>query len=229
MSVRPITAGSTCVSRALVTVSPTGTRARTSLLESADNEGSSEGPPSDAELSLDLQARIKELGLDEANAKMVDTISDSSRTEIDVEARDDSESDFIYVGGERFYLPSSARASRPTAIDSKERYVVPRRESFNTFEEVTSRRELLQEARPGIIGSLEGLALALSLFFILTIVATGGKLFAPFESVSSSSSPTTLVPRQRIVLDPDTLLKEDFARDGSSVFYGQAVQKEKDP
>ena len=106
----------------------------------------------------------------------------------------------------------------------------------NSFKEATSRRELLREARPGIIGSLEGLALALSLFFVLTVIATGGRLFAPFASISdefvspvSSSSSTTLFPRQRIVLDPDTLLKEDFARDGSSVFYGGQAVHEKDP
>lgn len=197
-------------------------------LGSADRD--SDGPPSDEELSLDLQARVEELGLDVEKVKADTYSSESSNREIDFKARDD-ESEYIYVGGERFYLPSSVRSSLPTATSSsrKERDE-PRRQSFDKVDGVTSRRGLLQEARPGIIGSLEGLALALSLFFILTVVATGGRLFAPFVSISDeavypSSSSTTPVPRQRIMLDPDTLLKEDFARDRSSVFYGQALQE----
>ena len=206
-------------------------------LGSADNADSEGLPPSDAEISLDLQARIKDLGLGGDDVKAVGTDNDSSTSDTGTQAQArNNEGEFIYTGGERFYLPSSARSSLPTTIDSKEGEILPRRQSVNSFKEATSRRELLREARPGIIGSLEGLALALSLFFVLTVIATGGRLFAPFASISdefvspvSSSSSTTLFPRQRIVLDPDTLLKEDFARDGSSVFYGGQAVHEKDP
>ena len=86
----------------------------------------------------------------------------------------------------------------------------------------SSRREILEEAKPSIIGSLEGLAIAISLFFVVTVAATGGSLFASNIN-SSSSSMTAAGSSQR--WDPDALLQEDFARDGSPVFYGQTFDK----
>ena len=129
----------------------------------------------------------------------------------------------MYIGGERFYLPSasassSSSRSAPVADQGEQylEYLPPPSEYDSSNGAVSSRRELIDEARPSIIGSLEGLALAISLFFVVTVAATGGSLYASNANISTGSAVS-----QRVILDPDTLLKEDFARDGSSVFYGQ--------
>lgn len=60
-------------------------------------------------------------------------------------------------------------------------------------------------------GSLELLAFVASLFFVVTVVVEGDRLFA------AAPSPTT---KSRVVIDPDAVLKEDFDRSMSSVeFY----------
>lgn len=60
------------------------------------------------------------------------------------------------------------------------------------------------------LGSLEILALVVSAFFVATVSLSNGALFA--------SPPTT--PRNRVVLDADEILKQDFNRDSSSVTFG---------
>ena len=59
-------------------------------------------------------------------------------------------------------------------------------------------------------GSLELLALAVSLFFVATVAVEGDRLFA---SAPASTSQT------RVTIDPDSVLKEDFERSMSSVQF----------
>lgn len=174
----------------------------------------------DSALYKDLQQRIQELGLDGESSD--DGVRSGGALAPDVEI--DEEKDYVYIGGERFYLPpasasaSSSSRSAPVADQGEQylEYLPPPSEYDSSNGAVSSRRELIDEARPSIIGSLEGLALAISLFFVVTVAATGGSLFASNANISTGSAVS-----QRVILDPDTLLKEDFARDGSSVFYGQ--------
>jgi len=170
----------------------------------------------DSTLYENLRNRIQELGLDERDAIVKGVEADEGK-------------EYVYIGGERFYLPppsssSSPSSSRPASMvdqgkRSKGYWASPSGyDPPNTA--VSSRRELLDEARPSIIGSLEGLALAISLFFVVTVAASGGSLFASNVNVSTGS-----MASQRVIFDPDTLLKEDFARDGSSIFYGQTSEE----
>jgi hypothetical protein len=62
------------------------------------------------------------------------------------------------------------------------------------------------------IGSLEILALIVSAFFVATVSLSNGALFA--------TPPPTATTRTRIVLDADEILRQDFARDTSSVNFG---------
>ena len=173
----------------------------------------------DSALYKDLQQRIQELGLDGESSD--DGVRSGGASAPDVEI--DEEKDYVYIGGERFYLPSasassSSSRSAPVADQGEQylEYLPPPSEYDSSNGAVSSRREVIDEARPSIIGSLEGLALAISLFFVVTVAATGGSLFASNANISTGSAVS-----RRVILDPDTLLKEDFARDGSSVLYGQ--------
>ena len=190
---------------------------------SDDDDNGTDGM-TDSALYKDLQQRIQELGLDGESSD--DGVRSGGALAPDVEI--DEEKDHVYIGGERFYLPpasasasasaSSSSRSAPVADQGEQylEYLPPPSEYDSSNGAVSSRRELIEKARPSIIGSLEGLALAISLFFVVTVAATGGSLFASNANISTGSAVS-----QRVILDPDTLLKEDFARDGSSVFYGQ--------
>ena len=179
---------------------------------SDDDDNGTDGM-TDSALYKDLQQRIQELGLDGESSD--DGVRSGGALAPDVEI--DEEKDHVYIGGERFYLPSaSASSSSRSAPVADQGEQPPPSEYDSSNGAVSSRRELIEKARPSIIGSLEGLALAISLFFVVTVAATGGSLFASNANISTGSGVS-----QRVILDPDTLLKEDFARDGSSVFYGQ--------
>ena len=180
----------------------------------------------DSALHKDLQMRVQELGLNGESTHSEDDARSGGALAPDVEI--DEEKEYVYIGGERFYMPSASVTSSSSrsapSVDRGERYLEylpPPSEYRSSNGAVSSRRELIDEARPSIIGSLEGLALAISLFFVVTVAATGGSLFASNANISTGST----VVSHRIILDPDTLLKEDFARDGSSVFYGQTVEE----
>jgi hypothetical protein len=60
------------------------------------------------------------------------------------------------------------------------------------------------------VGNLEILAILVSAFFAATVALSGGTIFA--------NAPAA--PSARIVLDADELLRQDFARDESSVRFG---------
>ena len=178
-----------------------------------------DGDISDESLYEELRNRIQALGLD-GESSGVGGGGALSGKPVRKGAEADEEKEYVYIGGERFYLPSQASSSsRPASmLDQEDR----ERPSDNFF--ATSPNgygELLEEAKPSIIGSLEGLALAISLFFVVTVAATGGSLFA--SNINSSSSITAAGSSQR--WDPDALLQEDFARDGSSVFYGRTFDE----
>lgn len=195
--------------------SETGSRVQPLLAKAkrSDNaNGNDAGGMDNSALYTDLRQRIQELGLDgkSGNGPRGGGALAADEPPYGKGAEVDEEKEYVYIGGERFYLPS-APASAPTPSRSASREY----DSSNSM--VSSRRELIDEARPSIIGSLEGLALAISLFFVLTVAATGGSLFASNANVSTGSSASS----QRVILDPDALLRDDFARDGSSIFYGQ--------
>ena len=201
--------------------SDTGSRVQPLLLAKAKrsdnaNDSYDAGGMDNSALYTELRQRIQELGLDgkSGNGTRGGGFLASDEPPYGKRAEVDEEKEYVYIGGERFYLPS-APASAPTPFRSASREY----DSSNSM--VSSRRELIDEARPSIIGSLEGLALAISLFFVLTVAATGGSLFASNANVSTGSSASS----QRVILDPDALLREDFARDGSSVFYGQTFEE----
>ena len=195
--------------------SETGSRVQPLLAKAkrSDNaNGNDAGGMDNSALYTDLRQRIQELGLEgkSGNGTRGGGVLASDEPPYGKGAEVDEDNEYVYIGGERFYLPASA----PTPSRSASREY----DSSNSM--VSSRRELIDEARPSIIGSLEGLALAISLFFVLTVAATGGSLFASNANVSTGSSAS-----QRVILDPDALLREDFARDGSSVFYGQTFEE----
>ena len=187
-----------------------------------------DGDISEESLYEDLRNRIQALGLD-GESSGVGGGGALSGKPVRKGAEADEEKEYVYIGGERFYLPSQASSSsRPASMLDQEDRERPSDNFFATSPNgygdsnaVSSRRELLEEAKPSIIGSLEGLALAISLFFVVTVAATGGSLFA--SNINSSSSITAAGSSQR--WDPDALLQEDFARDGSSVFYGQTFDE----
>jgi len=178
----------------------------------------------DSALYEDLRNRIQELGLDGESRPSSASSDELARKG----AEADEEKEYVYIGGERFYLPppppSSSSSSRPASMldqgEQPSNYLTSPN-GYDASNAVSSRRELLEEAKPSIIGSLEGLALAISLFFVVTVAATGGSLFASNTNGSIGSSTAS----QHVILDPDALLKEDFARDGSSVFYGQTFEE----
>lgn len=194
----------------------------------SDNDGNDANDTNamtDSDLYQDLRQRIQELGFD-GEGSDGDARSGGALAP-DVEM--DEEKDNVYIGGERFYLPSASASAKSSSSRSSSlvdqgkqssNYLTLPNEYDSSDRAVSSRRELIDEARPSIIGSLEGLALAISLFFVVTVAATGGRLFASNANISTGSTVS-----QRVLLDPDTLLKEDFARDGSSVFYGQTFEE----
>ena len=201
-------------------------RLKTQLSAKADGDGDI----SDESLHEDLRNRIQELGLDGESSGVGGGGALSGKPVRDRKgAEADGEKEYVYIGGERFYLPSqTSSSSRPAStLDQGDRerpsdnFLATSPNGYGDSDAVSSRRELLEEAKPSIIGSLEGLALAISLFFVVTVAATGGSLFA--SNTNSSSSMTAASSSQR--WDPDALLQEDFARDGSSVFYGQTFDK----
>ena len=63
------------------------------------------------------------------------------------------------------------------------------------------------------LGTFDILALGVSAFFVATVTLSNGAIFA---------TPPSTTPR--VVLDADDILKQDFARDSSSVRFG--MQKE---
>jgi hypothetical protein len=63
---------------------------------------------------------------------------------------------------------------------------------------------------PGFSGSLELLALAVSIFFIATVALSGDNLFATPPTSSESS---------RVNIDADAVLRDDFERSPSSVQF----------
>ena len=203
--------------------SETGSRVQPLLAKAkrSDNaNGNDAGGMDNSALYTDLRQRIQELGLDgkSSNGPRGGGALASDEPPYGKGAEVDEEKEYVYIGGERFYLPS-APASAPASAPTPPRSASREYDSSNSM--VSSRRELIDEARPSIIGSLEGLALAISLFFVLTVAATGGSLFASHANVSTGSSASS----QRVILDPDALLREDFARDGSSVFYGHTFEE----
>jgi len=187
-----------------------------------------DGDMSDESLHEDLRYRIQELGLDGESSDVGGGGALSGKP-VRKGAEADEGKEYVYIGGERFYLPSQASSSsRPASmLDQGDRerpsdnFLATTPNGYGDSNAVSSRRELLEEAKPSIIGSLEALALSISLFFVVTVAATGGSLFA--SNINSSSSMTATGSSQR--WDPDALLQEDFARDGSSVFYGQTFDK----
>mmetsp|Transcript_8724 Transcript_8724/g.26110 ORF Transcript_8724/g.26110 Transcript_8724/m.26110 type:complete len:205 (-) Transcript_8724:630-1244(-) len=78
--------------------------------------------------------------------------------------------------------------------------------SQTSVEEAEQRRGI----RETMSGSLDFLALAVGLFFLVTAVLSGGSLFATSPSSTASSSR---------VVDADALLREDFDRAGMSVYF----------
>ena len=202
--------------------------AKRSSGDDGDNDYDYTDGMADSALHKDLQIRIQELGLDGESTRSDDDGGARSGGALAPDVEIDEEKEYVYIGGERFYMPSASVTSSSSrsapSVDRGEQYLEylpPPSEYRSSNGAVSSRRELIDEARPSIIGSLEGLALAISLFFVVTVAATGGSLFASNANISTGST----VVSHRIILDPDTLLKEDFARDGSSVFYGQTVEE----
>lgn len=59
----------------------------------------------------------------------------------------------------------------------------------------------------GVRQSINLLAVAVSLFFVLTWVASGGRLLTPGTTLSTTTSSTT-----RVLIDADELLRQDFER-----------------
>ena len=187
-----------------------------------------DGDMSDESLHEDLRYRIQELGLDGESSDVGGGGALSGKP-VRKGAEADEGKEYVYIGGERFYLPSQASSSsRPASmLDQEDRerpsdnFLATSPNGYGDSNAASSRREILEEAKPSIIGSLEALVFSISLFFVVTVAATGGSLFA--SNINSSSSMTATGSSQR--WDPDALLQEDFARDGSSVFYGQTFDK----
>jgi hypothetical protein len=70
-------------------------------------------------------------------------------------------------------------------------------------------KQLLTPPPPFKVGSYEMLSLLVSAFFAATVFLSGGTIFA------NAPAPTA-----RVILDADELLRQDFARDASSVRFG---------
>ena len=70
-------------------------------------------------------------------------------------------------------------------------------------------QQLLTPPPPFKVGSYEMLSLLVSAFFAATVFLSGGTIFA------NAPAPTA-----RVILDADELLRQDFARDASSVRFG---------
>ena len=175
----------------------------------------------DAALFRDLNKRIQELGLNDESGADTNTVEDGEVDEMSSTAsatNDDME--YIYVGGERIYLPQ--RMTSRSNGQRNEMISTVRSDSIaDSDNDVTSRRRLLDEARPTIVGSLEALALAVSLFFVATFIVTGGRLLTSASSITT----TTTNSQARVILDPDELLRDDFNRDGMAVLYDQQLQQ----
>jgi hypothetical protein len=103
----------------------------------------------------------------------------------------------LLIGTRGFSL--SSRLQAPAALE---------RRLVDCVSALSMTRQEEEESFP-LIGSLEVLALAVSLFFAASVMLTGDALLP--------AAPPTSKPL--VVIDADALLREDFQREGSSVEY----------
>ena len=159
------------------------------------SEGRTEGSGADDILSQSLEKRILELDLD-GEAGVVPTVTDGDG--------DDDE----------YFLQ--------WAFDeAEERRKRQERKELQRQDAAAADAAAAANARPNLVGSLEGLALALGLFFIATYIGTEGGILVPFDSIYEGSS----VGRP-VLINAEEVLRQDFLRDESSVFFWQDGEKE---
>jgi len=99
----------------------------------------------------------------------------------------------------------------PSVDDDDNAVIVqPIKPSTTSNKSATSEHENApRELRLGSMGSLEVLAIAVSLFFVATVLVSGDALFAP------TTMTTTSVPK----INADEVLQTDFLRNENSVSF----------
>jgi len=109
---------------------------------------------------------------------------------------------------------SRGREEQETQDERLNRLLRERIEELDMMNDDKESNETPSQTQPSLfqfrLGSLEILALVVSAFFVATVAFSDGAIFAP--------PATTTAPR--VVLDADEILKQDFARDSSSVRFG---------
>ena len=110
------------------------------------------------------------------------------------------------------YMPEEALWSSTTTFLVKRRFQDGENNDNDTRPSKYDPSPLSKQFPPsartrGVRQSINLLAVAVSLFFVLTWVASGGRLLTPGTTLSTTPSSST-----RVLIDADELLRQDFER-----------------